>query len=470
MRKEPTRSVLKRLFALSGNQCAFPDCENYVINNSGNLIADVCHIEAANEDGERYNPSQDDEQRRKFNNLIILCTNHHRETNDVIKFTTEVMKKMKSDHEIAQKKKSYMPPKTAIDDAIKQLSVQQSNTNIGSGVQTNTVTGNITINHQGLTIKDATDLITSLHQANFPILKKFAEEAAAANVEKFAKEFFSQGSKKLTPEDLSRLAEPDVQFMMNEAMKMSARTDSEQLRKDLAGLIISRLKHDKEDIKRVVLNESITTIGKLTPDELKIITICFLLHYTCNNGLLNWQVFQIYLKYNILPFLDFSPSQTQFDHIQYAGCGSSISVLTWDYLNILRLQYSSLFVDGFTQEEITSFEIPEEILQNIVYLNYADNKFYLNILNSDKLDEYLREAKIEEEKVKKFTDKYNNKLPDIKTIREKLMTDPVGAQLLKVWDTSALKNLELTPVGKAIAATHYEEVTRVQLNLDIWIN
>ena len=40
-------STLKKLFALSGNRCAFPGCAQAVVNEHGDLIAEVCHIEAA---------------------------------------------------------------------------------------------------------------------------------------------------------------------------------------------------------------------------------------------------------------------------------------------------------------------------------------------------------------------------------------------------------------------------------------
>jgi len=81
-RKSPTSQTLRALLAKSGNQCAFPDCNHPLINEKNKLIAQLCHIEAANKGGERYNPNQDDEQRRGYENLLFLCYRHHIETND----------------------------------------------------------------------------------------------------------------------------------------------------------------------------------------------------------------------------------------------------------------------------------------------------------------------------------------------------------------------------------------------------
>ncbi len=91
--------TLKRLFALSGNKCAFPNCTAEIVNEKTAINSNICHIEAANKDGERYNENMTDKQRADYENLILLCLNHHKETDDVNKYTVDVLKKMKKDHE-----------------------------------------------------------------------------------------------------------------------------------------------------------------------------------------------------------------------------------------------------------------------------------------------------------------------------------------------------------------------------------
>lgn len=98
-RIQPKPSVVKKLFALSGNQCALPECSNDLVDNYGNLIGQICHIEAAEEGGPRYNKNQTDEERRAFENLILLCANHHISTNNISKYSREVLWKIKKDHE-----------------------------------------------------------------------------------------------------------------------------------------------------------------------------------------------------------------------------------------------------------------------------------------------------------------------------------------------------------------------------------
>ena len=100
-----TEKTIKRLFALSGNQCAFPNCDKKLVNESNAKDSNICHIEAKNKGGERYNPDMTDEERDDYPNLILLCIQHHDETNDVQKYTIEKLKQMKQSHEIEMAKK-----------------------------------------------------------------------------------------------------------------------------------------------------------------------------------------------------------------------------------------------------------------------------------------------------------------------------------------------------------------------------
>ena len=74
--------TLKVLFALSGNQCAHPQCTNLVIESateqSDDLVsAQICHIYAINTRGPRGNPGLTKEELNSPGNLLLLCPTHH---------------------------------------------------------------------------------------------------------------------------------------------------------------------------------------------------------------------------------------------------------------------------------------------------------------------------------------------------------------------------------------------------------
>ena len=98
-RKQPKTDVLRELYLKSGNLCAFPDCRHTIVDADGVYIANLCHIEAAEKGGPRFNSTQTDEDRRSFENLLLMCHAHHKITDDEIKFPVEKLKEFKREHE-----------------------------------------------------------------------------------------------------------------------------------------------------------------------------------------------------------------------------------------------------------------------------------------------------------------------------------------------------------------------------------
>ncbi len=94
-----TDKTLKRLFGLSRNRCSFPECENEMSDENSAKHSNICHIEAANDGGERWNVNMSDKQRADYDNLILLCPPHHDETNDVDEYDVDALKGMKKKHE-----------------------------------------------------------------------------------------------------------------------------------------------------------------------------------------------------------------------------------------------------------------------------------------------------------------------------------------------------------------------------------
>lgn len=97
---EPPLKTLKRLFALSMNQCAFPGCKAPLIEDSGVVTGKICHIRAESLEGPRYDSKLSEEARNAFSNLILLCGRHH----DIIDaqpevYTVETLLNMKDQHE-----------------------------------------------------------------------------------------------------------------------------------------------------------------------------------------------------------------------------------------------------------------------------------------------------------------------------------------------------------------------------------
>lgn len=93
-------SVLKRLFAMSGNLCAHPKCNRPLYAGNGTGYVNVCHIAPAEANWFRHDPNLDDEALRAIDNLILLCVIHHGEIDqEASQETTAVIKQWKAAHE-----------------------------------------------------------------------------------------------------------------------------------------------------------------------------------------------------------------------------------------------------------------------------------------------------------------------------------------------------------------------------------
>ncbi len=99
-RKNPSAKTLKFLYAKSGNQCAFPDCNLPIYEDNGVLTGECCHIEAYSKGGARYNDTTTEDEKNAESNLMMMCSRHHKIIDtDSTTYTTEILKQMKSIHE-----------------------------------------------------------------------------------------------------------------------------------------------------------------------------------------------------------------------------------------------------------------------------------------------------------------------------------------------------------------------------------
>ncbi|MBN2023636.1 MAG: tetratricopeptide repeat protein [Pirellulales bacterium] len=97
----PSERTVKRLFALSGNQCAFPGCDRHLVDpTSGSVLGQICHIKGDKEGAARYDASQTNRERHGFDNLILLCGVHHKIIDDDGQtYTVDRLREMKATHE-----------------------------------------------------------------------------------------------------------------------------------------------------------------------------------------------------------------------------------------------------------------------------------------------------------------------------------------------------------------------------------
>lgn len=98
----PKLATIKRLFAVSRNQCAFPGCDVPLAEESGTVTGEIAHIKAASDKGPRYDQTQSEDERHGFDNLILLCPRHHAIVDiETERYAANILRDIKMSHEQA---------------------------------------------------------------------------------------------------------------------------------------------------------------------------------------------------------------------------------------------------------------------------------------------------------------------------------------------------------------------------------
>jgi hypothetical protein len=98
---DKTRKVL---WGRSGNRCTI--CKNeLVVDSSGqddeSVIADECHIISSKPNGPRHDTLYPVDKLDSYDNMILLCRTHHKMVDDqTATFTANILRQMKSNHEV----------------------------------------------------------------------------------------------------------------------------------------------------------------------------------------------------------------------------------------------------------------------------------------------------------------------------------------------------------------------------------
>ena len=97
----PRLKTIKRLFAVSGNCCYFPNCNTPLVDEeSGIITGEICHIKGKKTVSPRYDSEQSEEERHGFDNLLLMCPIHHKVIDDdSASYTFSRLKEIKSSHE-----------------------------------------------------------------------------------------------------------------------------------------------------------------------------------------------------------------------------------------------------------------------------------------------------------------------------------------------------------------------------------
>lgn len=203
------------------------------------------------------------------------------------------------------------------------------------------------INIHGLSVSEVRELCVLFLRDNFPKLREEAKRTAEEHVRTFANGLEQRLANDAASIALEKFKEPDVQAAINDAVQASARRGPAANPNILATLISERVARQSSDYKDMVLSEAVHVVPKLTAQQIALLSLVHAVRSMVYQGLPSVagleRVGQIAL---IFSAPGFGLSESQKQHLQYAGTASVNNILGGDIFDVQSQEYKYLGLEG----------------------------------------------------------------------------------------------------------------------------
>lgn len=200
----------------------------------------------------------------------------------------------------------------------------------------------VTLNHIDADYTKVKEIVMDIFKMNFYDLGEKAAEIAKERAEYITNKYI-EGIKSIDPELIKNTEDPDMRYAIYEAQKNYARLGDKETADLLIDLLIDRTKSNNISFERIVLNEALTIIPKLTAKQIDTLSLIYLVKYFSYNPILimpfehYYSMIQPYLK-----IIEISSNPISYQQLQYSGC-ASISIGSSSFEDIMKYKFPHLF-------------------------------------------------------------------------------------------------------------------------------
>lgn len=354
--------------------------------------------------------------------------------------------------------------------------------------------GNVTVN-QGMSLAEMGNIMIELNR----IVTHFTSEAAAKAEERF-QEFKEEVLKKFAQPGQANpnaFADPDFQFVLQAAQQSYARDGNDTTSSLLVELLASRSKLAKRNRLALILNEATYRIGKLTDEDVAILSIAFLL-FNVNVEVASFKQWATHFRQFLLPFIsDLKPGTSAYAYLESLGCLSRNSAIRRNIYEILFESYKLVFSDPFTMEDLYSklgdqFNVsavnslveydwqPEDWIEmakmDDIDLRWSPGikslGWRFNAQNIATLTSKVAAVELDDSHRQIIINFASSRIWEIERCRAHIAENiPELNDLFEVWDRLELQMIHLTSVGLVIGHASVSRVApQFETPLDVWIN
>lgn len=231
----------------------------------------------------------------------------------------------------------------------------------------------------GPSVSDIQDLCIIFLQNNFPQLREEAKRTAEEQVRAFAAHLEERLANDAASIVLEKFREPDVQAAINDAVQACARRGAAANPNILSRLISERVARNTNDYKDMVLSEAVHVVPKLTGQQIALLSFVQFVRFMACQRIRHIneleQFSSVALKFLSLGF---GLSESQKQHLQYAGAASVNHLLGGDIFDYLRQYYKYLsFTDAASFKAALTADAPSYL--RLLEQFTAENLFEISL-------------------------------------------------------------------------------------------
>lgn len=345
----------------------------------------------------------------------------------------------------------------------------KKNNQEGGDNSTNLQGKNVVINN-GLSYNDAKEIALDVFRTNFLQLSQNAANTAKERAEELV-EIFLNKLQENDPSKLERIEDPDMQYALFTAQKEYARSGEKEMEDMLVNILLERIEENTQSLKKIVLNESLEVIPKLTNSQLDILTIVFLVHETQNHSVTDKEKLKTYLNQYFVPFLkNLTKDKAPYQHLQFTGCCSTIGLAEDSLSKLLSDHYEGVFSRGFEKSVFDNIINGDESYNSLLIKCINDpNLYQLSVNNENALKNILTQMGKNLSKFEQLKSLFEYTLSPIQADNLIIELVPEMKNLIEVWRESYMCVMLPTSVGIMLAYINLKRKAGIKLDIGIWI-
>ena len=341
-----------------------------------------------------------------------------------------------------------------------------------SGSRSNNLqVNNLVVNNAGLSYADARLIALDVFRSELNTLAGQAAQTAWERVESITDKFLLELQKQ-NPNGFSKANDPGFQYALHALQTEYVKTGDDDLGDVLVGLLVDHTKQERRSLIQIVLAECLTTVPKLTPDQINSLALLFYFRNVKGLSIDSLSDLAGNIDRYIRPFVSsYAQSDVSFQYMQFCGCGASTPLVGIALESILLQKYPGLLTNGFDRAHIDGLGLSVSC-DHPLFIKCLNNPSNLQVRAIDlgvleqRFTEYALPSH-EHEKIKELMnlnmltpEEVNGKMSELLSYWSSLSVN---------WNKGGFKAFDLTSVGMAIGHASIKRNSQKMADLNIWI-